>query len=36
MLFRAGEALTMFESNNAPDLAVEFISQAIEKAEKER
>ncbi|MFX1646357.1 hypothetical protein JZ933_06835 [Riemerella anatipestifer] len=34
VLFRAGEALTMFESNNAPDLAVEFISQAIEKAEK--
>lgn len=34
VLFRAGEALTMFEKNNAPDLAIDFLNKAIEKASK--
>ncbi|MDR2204833.1 MAG: hypothetical protein LBE36_01550 [Flavobacteriaceae bacterium] len=31
VLFRAGEALTIFEKTNNPDLAVDFITKAIEK-----
>lgn len=34
VLFRAGEALTLFEGNNAPDIAISFITKAIEKAQK--
>lgn len=34
VLFRAGGALAMFEDNNAPDLAVDYIKQAIEKAQE--
>lgn len=34
VLFRAGEALTMFEKNNAPDLAIDFLNKAVEKAQK--
>lgn len=34
VLFRAGEALTMFEKNNSPDLAINFLEKAIEKAQK--
>lgn len=34
VLFRAGEALTMFDDNSAPDLAIDYITQAIEKAQK--
>ncbi|WP_018675169.1 tetratricopeptide repeat protein [Riemerella columbina] len=34
VLFRAGEALTMFENHNAPDLAIDYINQAIERAGK--
>lgn len=34
VLFRAGEALTLFEKNNNPDLAVQFLDKAIEKAMK--
>ena len=33
VLYRAGEALTLFDVNN-PDLAVEYINKAIEKAPK--
>ncbi|WP_120214003.1 tetratricopeptide repeat protein [Epilithonimonas arachidiradicis] len=34
VLFRAGEALTLFEKNNAPDLAITYLNKAIEKAQK--
>lgn len=34
VLFRAGEALTMFEKTNAADLAVDYLNKAIEKAQK--
>lgn len=32
VLFRAGEALTMFEKNSSPDLAIGFLNKAIEKS----
>ncbi|SDE66886.1 tetratricopeptide repeat protein [Riemerella columbipharyngis] len=32
VLFRAGEALTLFPENNNPDLAIQYINQAIERA----
>ncbi|WP_292008359.1 tetratricopeptide repeat protein [Chryseobacterium sp.] len=34
VLFRAAEALTLFENNNAPDVAIPFLNKAIERAEK--
>ncbi|MFS4431467.1 tetratricopeptide repeat protein [Chryseobacterium sp. GVT01B] len=34
VLFRAAEALTLFEKNSSPDLAIQFLTKAIEKAEK--
>lgn len=34
VLFRAAEALTLFEKNNAPDLAIQYLNKAIEKAQK--
>ncbi len=34
VLYRAGEALTLFDNNNNPDLAVQFINKAIEKSQK--
>lgn len=34
VLYRAGEALTLFDKTSNPDLAVEYINQAIEKAPK--
>ncbi|WP_294303257.1 tetratricopeptide repeat protein [uncultured Chryseobacterium sp.] len=34
VLFRAAEALTLFEKNNSPDLAIQFLNKAIERAEK--
>jgi tetratricopeptide (TPR) repeat protein len=34
VLFRAAEALTLFEKNNAPDLAIQFLNKAIERAQK--
>ncbi len=34
VLFRAGEALTLFEKNSSPDLAITFLNKAIEKADK--
>ncbi|WP_419869722.1 tetratricopeptide repeat protein [Chryseobacterium sp. CT-SW4] len=34
VLFRAAEALTLFENNNAPDVAIPYLNKAIEKAEK--
>ena len=34
VLFRAAEALTLFEKNNNPDLAVQYLDKAIEKAQK--
>lgn len=34
VLFRAGEALTLFENNNSPDLAISYLNKAIEKAQK--
>lgn len=34
VLFRAGEALTTFEKNSSPDLAIGFLNKAIEKAQK--
>ncbi|WP_121459853.1 tetratricopeptide repeat protein [Chryseobacterium defluvii] len=34
VLFRAAEALTLFEKNNAPDLAIQFLNKAVEKAQK--
>ena len=32
VLFRAGEALTLFEKNSSPDLAITYLNKAIEKA----
>ena len=34
VLYRAAEALTMYEKNNAPDLAIDYLNKAIEKAQK--
>ena len=34
VLFRAGEALTLFEKNSSPDLAIGFLNKAIEKSQK--
>lgn len=34
VLFRAAEALTLFEKNNAPDLAIDYLNKAVEKAQK--
>ncbi|MCC2589716.1 tetratricopeptide repeat protein [Chryseobacterium sp. MFBS3-17] len=34
VLFRAGEALTMFENTNNPDLAVQYLDKAVERASK--
>lgn len=34
VLFRAGEALTLFEKFNAPDLAITFLNKAVERADK--
>ena len=34
VLFRAGEALTLFEKFSAPDLAITFLNKAIERADK--
>ena len=34
VLYRIGEALTLFENNNDPALAVSYINKAVEKAEK--
>lgn len=34
VLFRAAEALTLFEKNNSPDLAVQFLNKAIERASR--
>lgn len=34
VLFRAAEALTLFEKNNSPDLAIQFLNKAIERAER--
>lgn len=34
VLFRAGEALTLFEKNNSADLAISYLNKAIEKAQK--
>jgi len=34
VLYRAGEALTLFDKTSNPDLAVEYINKAIEKAPK--
>ncbi|MCG2792366.1 MAG: hypothetical protein L6262_02305 [Weeksellaceae bacterium] len=34
VLFRAGEALTLFEKNSSPDLAIVYLNKAIEKAQK--
>lgn len=35
VLFRAAEALTLFENNNSPDLAIQFLNKAIERAKKD-
>lgn len=34
VLFRAGEALTLFEKNSSPDLAITFLNKAIERADR--
>ncbi len=34
VLYRAGEALTLFEKNSNPDLAVDYINRAVEKPPK--
>lgn len=34
VLFRAAEALTLFEKNNSPDLAIQYLNKAIERAAK--
>lgn len=34
VLFRAGESLTMFEKNNAPDIAIDYLNKSIEKIQK--
>ena len=35
VLYRIGEALTMYEGNNDPSLAVSYLNKAVAKAEKE-
>ncbi|MFL9834918.1 tetratricopeptide repeat protein [Chryseobacterium terrae] len=35
VLFRAAEALTMFEKTNSPDLAIQYLNKAIERAKKD-
>lgn len=35
VLFRAAEALTIFEKNNSPDLAIQYLNKAIEKTKKD-
>ena len=32
--YRAAEALTLFDKNNSPDLAIQFLNKAIERASK--
>ncbi|WP_089756316.1 tetratricopeptide repeat protein [Chryseobacterium soldanellicola] len=34
VLFRAAEALTLFEKNNSPDLAIQYLNKAIERAQR--
>lgn len=34
VLYRAAEALTMFEDNNSPDLAITYLNKAIERSKK--
>lgn len=34
VLYRAAEALTLFEKTNAPDTAIDYLNKAIEKAQK--
>ncbi|MBS1549674.1 MAG: hypothetical protein JSS94_07400 [Bacteroidetes bacterium] len=34
VLYRAGEALTLFDKNNAPDLAIDYLTKAIDKSMK--
>lgn len=34
VLYRAGEALTLFEKNSSPELAIDFLVKAIDKATK--
>lgn len=34
VLFRAGEALTLFEKYSSPDLAISFLNKAVEKADR--
>ncbi len=34
VLYRAGEALTLFEKNNSPELAIDYLVKAIDKATK--
>ncbi|WP_417428554.1 tetratricopeptide repeat protein [Halpernia sp.] len=34
VLYRAAEALTMFDETSAPDLAIEYLNKAIEKADR--
>lgn len=34
VLFRAAEALTLFEKVNAPDIAIDYLNKAVEKSEK--
>lgn len=34
VLYRAGEALTMFENNNSADLAISYLNKAIDKSQK--
>ncbi len=34
VLFRAAEALTLFEKSSSPDLAIDYINKAVEKAQK--
>jgi tetratricopeptide (TPR) repeat protein len=34
VMFRAAEALTLFEKNNAPDVAIDFLTKAIDKSQK--
>lgn len=35
VLYRAAEALTMFEKNNAPDMAIAYLDKAIERSKKD-
>ncbi|TXF77805.1 tetratricopeptide repeat protein [Chryseobacterium sp.] len=34
ILYRAAEALTMFENNNAPDIAIDYLNKAVERSER--